>query len=532
MEPTKDNVRPTTRDRDDAECQDGDAQADGVAISLKRGAVRRGNPGGGVAVWNQRLTSGAKLRRAAVAVLAVLLALAVIFGGRFPLLPALVAGVSSALSVRQSAMPIATARVLTPHPPVPLAAGPWQQIGLPTPHDTLWSFAPVPSDPSTVYACTNSASVKDNPTILWRSRDAGIHWQQLPLVFGNDTVCLVQIADDGMGHVSVLVESGAAEGFMGNGCEPSALYLSRDNGASWRALDPGAPFLLVETQSLCSLILTPHHLYAYHRDSHTTNAATPTPLFQSILLRSDDGRTWTAADASIGAANYFGVQIVPERDDDTLIATVRYQHGDKYGTALWRSSDAGRQWHYVGNVENFTDLMVSQEPVTTRSAVASHMLYGLTGNYAPEGLYWLRVIESSDGQQWERLPQLPVPGASQDRVGVRETLGVAAGGKLLFLGADPHAGVPAPDAVSYEVSGEDQWLWAWDPRAQRWEVPQAPLRPTKGASHCADHCWDPHLAWGPGQDGTGYGTYVWVVHWGDTSKGDDTSLYRIFIPAS
>src|SRR5437899_1083680 len=163
----------------------------------------------------------------------------------------------------------------------------------------------------------------------------------MPVVFGNDTACWVQIADDGMGHVSVLAEGGAAESFLGNGCEPSALYVTRDNVVTWRALDPGAPFPLVEANSFCSLTLTPHHLYAYHQYSHPANTADARPQFQSVLMRSDDGRAWKAADAEIGAFDYFGVQMLPERDDDMLIANVNYLNGDEGGTVLWRSSDAG-----------------------------------------------------------------------------------------------------------------------------------------------------------------------------------------------
>lgn len=530
MRPTDDQSHPTPA-RDSAEYEDSDAATDFVATSLKLGPTAGGEVRGDLAVLDQRLSRGAKLRRAAVVVLAVVLALAVIFGGRLPTPFSFFASISHALTPRQpAALPIPTARALTARPPVPLAASPWQEIRLPTSHDMVWSFAPVPSDPSTVYACANSAHFKDNPATLWRSRDAGNHWQQMPVLFSNDTGCWVQVADDGLGHVSVLVEGGSTESFIGRGCELSALYLSRDNGATWNTLDPGAPFPLVEPNSLCSLTLTPHHLYAFHYYSFQSDSATHVQQ-QAFLMRSDDGRTWTAADADIGAFNYFGVQFVPERDDDTLLANVSYQSGDEAGTTLWRSSDAGRHWRSMGKVVGFSELMVSQEPVTTRTTLASRILYGLVANRAPEELYYMRAIESSDGQHWEKLPPLPVPGAAPDRVGVREALGVAAGGKLLFLGVDPRAGVPATGGSYDDATSGEQWLWVWDPLAQRWEVPQTPLRAAKGFS-CSDHCWDPHLTWGASPDGTGYGTYVWVLRWGDISKGATTRLYRTFIPAS
>ncbi len=532
MRPADDELHPDAAcDLASAEHEEGDAQADGVAAPLNPTSATGGGARSGLAVWDRRLTRGAKLRRVAVMALAVLLVLGVLFGGR---LPALFAGVSQSLTARAPVAPTAsipapTARALTAHPPVPLAASPWQQIGLPIPHDMLWSFAPVPSDPSTVYACVNTAHYKDNPTTLWRSRDAGDHWQQMPLLFGKDTACWVQVADDGMGHLSVLAESGAVDTF-GNGCQISALYLSRDNGATWGALDPHAPFAHVEPNSLCVLTITPHHFYAYHYFSYSYTANSDAQ-FQALLMRSDDGRTWTRADAYIGANNYFDVQIVPERDDDVLLANVRHQNGDEYSTVLWRSEDAGKRWRTLGTVEAFATLMVSQEPFIMRSALASRMLYGVSGISGPEDLYLLKAIESSDGQQWERLSPLPVPGAAPDHVGVREVVGVAAGGKLLFLGVDPHAVVPTPGAGSDAVSGGEQWLWAWDPRAQRWEVPQAPLRAAKG-SHCSDHCWNPHLSWGPSPDGAGYGTYVWVMQWSDTANGSEARLYRTFIPAS
>ncbi|MGZ3680232.1 MAG: WD40/YVTN/BNR-like repeat-containing protein [Ktedonobacterales bacterium] len=492
---------------------DDDWTEDAIVSSLKSVASTRDQPAPATPLWSRRLSQRDKLLRVSVAALAMLLVLVVVIRSTPPARPS-DSSAASLDSFRRVA-------ALAAHPAVPLFASPWEQVALPPSHNAAWSFALAPSDPSTVFACAATNGTQDGPVELWRSRDAGAHWQRVAVSL-TGSACLIQTVTATDGHIAALATGFSRKSAAQGNCSSIVNFISHDGGDTWAQVSAPGTLSSAQRGANCALIITSHHLYLWHFFSNGVNVATGQHTF---LERSDDGATWIRADTGLSSDTYFYPTFLSGSADDSVIASVPDQHGAVLGVTLWRSQDGGGHWQRLGDTERYVTLFASQESPAHRSDLASHMLYGLARYSTLERSYALRMLQSSDGQHWSALPALPVDGAYPDHIGVLEELGVASGGKPLFLGADPHAGIPRTGSDPSTWRGDTQWLWAWDPHAQRWEVPQKPLQVPWPAT-CSQYCWQSNLSWGAGPDGSTYGTYVWVLRQGDTT------MNRTFIPAS
>lgn len=492
---------------------------DATISSLKPAARLRGQRAQAVPLWARRLSQREKLLRGSAVALAALVVLVLIITIGPPAQP------SHPSTVPPDSFSQVTA--LVAHSPVPLPASPWEQIALPPSSDVSWSIAPVTSEPSTIFACATSSGAQANgaarqsPVALWRSHDTGAHWQPVAIAL-TGSACSIQAVSDTHGYVAVLAEGYIQQSAAQGNCASMNAFFSRDGGDTWVPVQTQEQLSTAGVAEYCAFFITPHHLYFWHYYSNGLNLASGQHTF---LERSDDGATWIRADSGLSSDAYFYPTFLSGSDDDAVIASVPAQHGNISGVTLWRSKDGGGHWQHFGDTERYANLVASQESSANRSDLVSRILYGLVPNALSERVYALRVLQSSDGQHWMALPMLPVEGATPDHIGVLETLGVTSGGKLLFFGADPHAGIPHAGSDSSIWRGDAQWLWAWDPHAQRWEIPQTPLR-VPWPPICAQQCWQSHLAWGLAPNGTGYGTYVWIMRKGDTM------MYRAFIPAT
>lgn len=505
-------IRPATTADDDDDWSD-----DAIVSSLKPAARIAGQSPQGMPLWARRLSQRDKLLRVSAIALAVLVVLVFVITHLPAALP----------SSPGPGDPFRPVSALVAHPAAQLSASPWEQVALPPSHNVSWSFATVLSDPSTVFACATSSRVLANgaaqqaPVELWRSHDSGAHWQRLAISLAA-SACLIQAVSDTHGHVVVLAQGFTQKAATQGTCSSTSAFISRDGGDTWGAVRTQERFSAAGVTESCNFFLTPHHLYLWQVYGSGVNVATGLHAF---LERSDDGATWIRADSGLNSDTIFYVTFLPGKSDDVVIASFPDQHGVLSGDTLWRSNDGGGQWQHLGDTEQYRALTVSQESPANRSDLASHLLYGLARLGIADRLYALRVLQSSDGQHWAALPALPVAGANPDHIGVLEALGIASGGKLLFLGADPRAGIPHAGSDTSTWRGDTQWLWAWDPHAQRWENSEKPLQVPWPAT-CAQGCWQSSLAWGAGPDGAGYGTYVWVRRTGDTT------IYRTFLPAT
>src|SRR5262249_19460893 len=155
-------------------------------------------------------------------------------------------------------------------------------------------------------------------------------------------------------------------------------------------------------------------------------------------------------------------------------------------------------------------------------------LYTVQGRELPAGLYRLRVAQTDDLHRWYALPPLPVLGASLERPGLTDVLGVTPDGRLLAFGVapldgvDPRVGMPAED---FSKPDGPPWLWVWNPTATRWEQSPTPLpvswpRPPHG---CGSPCWLSSVS-----SAAGGATYLWVM--GNLASA--TNLYRVRVPAA
>jgi hypothetical protein len=109
---------------------------------------------------------------------------------------------------------------------------------------------------------------------------------------------------------------------------------------------------------------------------------------------------------------------------------------------------------------------------------------------------------------------LPVRSASAQRLGLLQALAVTPDGRPLAFGANPKTGVPAPSVVEYGPT-PTFWLWAWDPRATRWQALSPPLN--HPASEGCGLCWNAQLATAPD-----HAIYLYAYHW-DSAAG----LFRV-----
>jgi hypothetical protein len=136
-------------------------------------------------------------------------------------------------------------------------------------------------------------------------------------------------------------------------------------------------------------------------------------------------------------------------------------------------------------------------------------------------MLYLKAAETVDNRHWAYLPPLPVKGAGADHIGITSILGVTASGKLLAFGVNPQTGVQADKPP--EEQFDQQWLWSWDPHAQRWTSLAPPLPLAWKA--CSDGCWRASLA----QSVASQQTILWVR--GYVSENNANELYRLSLPA-
>ncbi len=155
------------------------------------------------------------------------------------------------------------------------------------------------------------------------------------------------------------------------------------------------------------------------------------------------------------------------------------------------------------------------------NATTDRPLYLSAGSYILSRCSISKPAQIVDDHHWAYLPPLPVKGTSDDHIGITSILGVTASGKLLAFGVNPQTGIQADKPL--EEQFDQQWLWSWDPHAQRWTSLAPPL-PVEWKA-CSDGCWRASLA----QSATSQQTTLWVR--GYVSENNANELYRLSLPA-
>ena len=394
--------------------------------------------------WTKRLSTRGKLARALIAALAVIVAVIVVFPRT------------------NFTLPPQITRLLTPAPtqtPTPgrFTTGAFEQVPLPDdPTATTYAVIPSPHDPSTAYTCafpvqaTSGGDPTSGEISLWITHDAGRTWSRVALQDAIGTSCDVESAMDGSHRVALSVSNLALDQ-NGRACAHGHLYLSEDDGATWRTIEHTSVAPAVSQYGDCMLQATAKHLFLETFFSNNGDYG------HTILERSDDGgQTWQRADHGL---ENVGIQWYAQPLDssgESLVTLI--QHFDNPGfdnrgqiqSDLWMTRDAGATWRHVGptmpapsQLAELRDWLFSD-----RSWQRNHIGYlpvhlrrvELAGGSPLVGQH---IYRTTDFIHWTPLPSIPIKGTSLQRSGVYQTLGMTADGRLLALGADPKEGVPA-----------------------------------------------------------------------------------------
>src|SRR5262249_17208577 len=155
-------------------------------------------------------------------------------------------------------------------------------------------------------------------------------------------------------------------------------------------------------------------------------------------------------------------------------------------------------------------------------------LYTVQGRELPAGLFRLRVAQTDDLRRWYALPPLPVLGASLERPGLTDVLGVTPDGRLLAFGVapldgvDPRVGIPTED---FSEPDGPPWLWVCNPAAPRCDQSPTPLPMSwpRRPYGCGSPCWISSVSSAPNG-----ATYLFVM--GNLASA--TSLFRVRVPAA
>jgi hypothetical protein len=456
---------------------------------------------------------------------------------RFPAIPvALVIILALLFSVKGSAV------VAESLPPIAVAAGPWQRIPLPAQNGkAVHTIAASRSDPNTLYACVgpilgSSYPAAIGPTWVFRTRDAGAHWQQLPLPLLKANWCSVT-AEGGAPERLIVELSDYTVLATEPACAGTATYISDDGGDSWQTL-PRAP--IGPTNSIfvyCSFWQTAHSSFALIAYGHKLENGARQYM---MLERSDDGgRTWQRIDAAL-PSDIFAIRFLlggPEQPDDTMVVAALRFSGTAAGQSqdgyeIWRTDDAGDTWRRLSAIP----YPVSAGAVNGPERQPQYMVLG---DQPPAELFPIEILQlSPDDRRWSFVPPLPVPSSAPDRSGLLQVIGTTPDGRVFALGVDPRHGVPAqpspfsstnPSYQAFAQALSVQWVWIWDPRILRWEVAPAPLHVAPIYGYGCGNCWEAQAIRGSGFDTRGRqagGTYVWVRD----PRSTESLMYRLFVP--
>ncbi|HEX6798347.1 MAG TPA: hypothetical protein VF116_11615 [Ktedonobacterales bacterium] len=427
--------------------------------------------------------------------------------------------------LRGGYLPAAPTQVVTARPPITLPGGAWQPIALPVSRALEGNYAVSPADPATIYACfaegipDTGGQLIAGTLSVWATHDAGRHWSTLDLPTLNGAGCQITLARGDPDRVGVLVEGA---GNARQACDNDTIYLSDDGGTRWRNVpyQPASPAGVVSEGCLLTVTSDAVYMDAFWVTGDPGNGGVQLSAWQRTT---DGGQTWQRLDTPFGAQTLFMTWEVGT--GDTFIASTVPTPSDP-DHALWITHDGGTHWQRLGALPPNVGTFVFPAPTPgLNSANATHPFYALQGEQIPPQYFHLAAYESGDGRTWTHLPPLPVRGATEQRTGMTQALGVDAAGRFYTLGVGPTSDVPpqsAPTAPQQEPDLSQQWLWVWDARVAHWEQFPTPLA-AAWPTDCGALCWSSAISAGPA--GT---TYVWLgVMSGSADMG--AQLYRVLV---
>jgi photosystem II stability/assembly factor-like uncharacterized protein len=148
-------------------------------------------------------------------------------------------------------------------------------------------YAPAPSDGLVAYACGSTGSGATTRALIWKTGNAGRSWSKgvaLPYSGPLSYCSLIVDANDPQ-RVSVWLNTAkmGASPNIGN----VVSYLSQDGGATWRTLPKGGPYIMLSMASSGNVI------YASGSGLSASGAD-----LRDVWVSRDGGRSWRALEAS------------------------------------------------------------------------------------------------------------------------------------------------------------------------------------------------------------------------------------------
>jgi photosystem II stability/assembly factor-like uncharacterized protein len=197
----------------------------------------------------------------------------------------------------------------------------------------LSDVAAIPSPSKTIYVSAAAGGV-------WKSTNNGVTWRP---IFDDKRIASLgdmAIAPSDTNQVWV----GSGEPNTRNSIEPgSGIYKSTDGGATWRMMG------LARTQHIGRIVVDP-------RDANVVWVAAGGPVWASggergLYKTTDGGANWTLVKAGANANTGFIDVALDPRNPDVMWAASWERIRTPYslnsggpGSALWKSTDAGRTW--------------------------------------------------------------------------------------------------------------------------------------------------------------------------------------------
>jgi photosystem II stability/assembly factor-like uncharacterized protein len=208
----------------------------------------------------------------------------------------------------------------------------WARVALPDPALTsipLVDLELAPSDSSTLYALALRW--------LWRTTDGGAAWTEAYAPPSGPDLQFLRVdpADP--------FRLWGSSGFSPFGSSGIPLLRSTDGGETW---NPAAtPNLGCEVFDLQFAPSSPSTLYVAGAKSDTFSCK----LTRASLFRStDDGASWTEADASLNARSVTALAVDPV-DPRLVYAGTGGDYYHQQGDGVWKSTDGGASWTRAGN---------------------------------------------------------------------------------------------------------------------------------------------------------------------------------------
>lgn len=243
----------------------------------------------------------------------------------------------------------------------------WKLLDFPIDGSQIWSLAIDPNDRDVIYAGTK-------PPAVYRSTDAGKHWEKLPVGFAQR--CPIPI---GPPRVTGIAVDPSNSRNIWAGAEVAGVFHSVDGGETWKQIPKfGGMEMGLDIHGLAISTGKPNKVLV----------ATPDALWSST----DNGATWSSHEFNfVGQRGAYtrGVAVKPDNPDVIFVGNGNIVFGDK--GEVQRSKDGGRTWEAL------------PLPVMPNSTV-----YGFGTNRADpniivtNSLYGYIYVSTDGGDSWKK----------------------------------------------------------------------------------------------------------------------------------